>query len=142
MMNSFQVDLIRDNFKALAPRGEELMEQFFSRLFAKQPMLRGLFPKHPEQVGRDVLAALGVVVKNLNRLEIIDHVLASLGAKNLRVGVEPQHYGIAREALISSMRDLSDTAWDDELEAAWGELLTIITSVMIRGAGRARVVAA
>ena len=142
MMTAQGLDTIRSSFTALSPHVEGLGERFFARLFAAQPALRALLPRDHWQRSHDLIALLGMVVKNAHRPELIQHALMDFGAKAQRVGIMPQHYGMARRALLDSMKDALGPDWTAEVENDWTEFLNSTMSVVVLGAGRSRARAA
>lgn len=137
-MNNHQIENIRQSFQLLAPRGPELLAKFVSRLGAAAAPVRAMFPAEPADRAQEFLAPCGLVVKNLHRLSAIEYLLTEMGQKHQRRGVLPQHYGVARDALLETLRDATGDGWNDELESDWAEAINCVTSLMIRGAGRAR----
>lgn len=137
-----QIDRIRASFKEISPHADDLTRIFFTRLFTAGPGVRALFPRdaYAEGSGRgqDLIASLGIVVKNLHRLDAIEHLLMDMGARNQRAGAQPQHYGMVRDALINAMRDIQGPTWNETLQSDWSQTLNVVASVMIRGAGHAR----
>ena len=142
MMTAQGNDTIRNSYAALAPHAGVLADRFFARLFAAQPVLRALLPRDHWQRSHDLMALLGLVVKNSNRTDIIQNALMDFGAKAQRAGIMPQQYGLARKALLDSMHDVLGASWTDDNEAEWTELLNTVTSVVVLGAGRSRTRAA
>jgi nitric oxide dioxygenase len=142
MMTLDTMNHVRESYKLLVADGEKLAELFFDKLFAKEPSLRAMLPKDEWMRTRDLLTGLGTLVKNLHRLSAINHVLMDFGAQAQRQGVLPQHYGLARGAMIETMAELMGEQWNDELELDWTETLNTVTSVVLLGAGRARAKAA
>lgn len=142
MMTPDQIDRIRSSFKMVSGRGDELADQFFTRLFANQPLLKALLPRDRWMRSRDFLTGLGLLVKNMHRLDSIEHVLMDFGVRSTRAGATPQHFGLAREALLQSLGDLMGADWTDALENDWSEALNTVSSLVILGAGRSRAKAA
>jgi len=142
MMTAQGFDTIRNTYAALAPHTDVLADRFFARLFAAQPVLRALLPRDHWQRSHDLMALLGMVVTSGNRPEGIQHALMDFGAKAQRAGIMPQQYGLARQALLDSMRDVLGAAWTEEIETDWTDLLNTVTSVVVLGAGRSRARAA
>jgi hemoglobin-like flavoprotein len=142
MMTAQRLDTIRSSFSELSPHAEELGERFFARLFAAQPILRALLPRDHWQRAHDLSALLGLVVKNAARPESIQHELMDFGAKAQRIGIMPQQYGMARQALLDSMREVLGAGWTDDVAEDWTELLNVTASIVVLGAGRARARAA
>ncbi len=141
-MNTTNIQHIRTAFNAAMFRGPDLAEGFFARLFEAQPVIRSLFAPDASQRDRDVLAALSVLVKNLHRLDAIAPLLEDAGARCQRAGVQPHHFGVAREALLGALKDVLGPKWTDDLEADCREALDAAASIMIRAGGRARLRAA
>lgn len=142
MLTSHQLEDLRTSLKMLAPRGEQLATAFFARLFKAHPPLRVLFPTDTMRRNQDLLSALGSLTKNANRLNALEHLLMEFGARNQHSGILPHHYGMARDAMLDAMHETAGDAWTPELEQAWSTVLNVASSVVIRGAGRARAKAA
>lgn len=141
-MNAEQLDHIRDNFRLLAPRGPELFERFVKRVRAASPALGKMFPDEPRDHAQPYLAPCGMVVKNMHRLNAIEYLLLETGARNQMQGMEPFHYGIMRDAMLETLREGMGGEWTRGLHDDWTDAIQIVTSLMIRGAGRARAKAA
>lgn len=142
MFQPDQIDRIRASLKLVSPHADELTRLFLTRLFTAGPAVRALFPRDAATRSQDLIASLGIVVKNLARLESIEHLMTEMGARHHRAGVEPRHYGIVRDALVASLRDISGDEWTQQIERDWLDVLNTAASMMIRGAGRARMAAA
>lgn len=138
MMTNEQIDLVRASYKEMSLRGDELAEQFFTRLLTKQPMLRAILPKDQWQRTHELIGGLGLIVKGLGKIDSIEPMLMEFGARAQRSGVMPQHYGMAREALVETFRHLSGPSWTAEHEESWSGALNTVTSLVLLGAGRAR----
>jgi hemoglobin-like flavoprotein len=142
MMTAQGLETIRSSYSAIAPHADDLADRFFTRLFTIQPVLRALLPRDHWQRSHDLAALLGLVVKNADRPENIQGVLMDFGAKAQRAGIMPQHYGLARQALLDAMSDALGSAWTDDVAADWTDLLNTVASLVVMGAGRARARAA
>ena len=99
---NLDLDTIETTFDLVAPRGEELMDVFYARLFAAAPAVEPLF------AGTDIrrqkamlLSALVLVRKSLRDMDALVPKLRELGARHVAYGARPQHYVIVGEALIA-----------------------------------------
>jgi len=142
MLTPAQIENVRRSFHSLDGRGDELAERFFARLFAAQPILRAILPRDHWQRSRDLFAALSVLIDNLDKLDSIGHPLMDFGAKAQRIGVMPQQYGLARQALLDALRFVLGRDWSEDLDSDWTEALNNAASLAVLGAGRARARAA
>lgn len=149
-----QIDRIRASFKELSAHAEDLTRIFFTRLFTAGPGVRALFPRDVvseslasasgsnahggSDRSQDFIASLGIIIKNLHRLESVEHLLLDMGARAQRAGAQPQHFGMVRDALLSAMRDVLGPSWSPQLQNDWTRMLDVVAAVMVRGAGQAR----
>ena len=136
------MEALETSFDLVAPRGDQLMEIFYARLFAAAPAVRALFPDDMAPQRAKLLAALVLVRKSLRDLDAILPKLHALGARHAGYGAEPAHYGVVAAALIAAMADVAGDAWDPRHEDAWSEALGFIAAVMIEGAEAELAVAA
>lgn len=142
MLTSQQLEELRTSLRTLAPRGEQLATAFFARLFKAHPPLRPLFPIDTMRRNQDLMTALGTLAKNAHRLDALEHMLTEFGARNERSGILPHHYGMARDAMLDAMHETAGGEWTQELDASWSTVLNAASSMILRGAGRARARAA
>jgi hemoglobin-like flavoprotein len=139
---NLNLEALETSFDHIAPRGDELMDVFYARLFAVAPSVKPLF------AGTDLkrqkamlLAALVLLRRSLRDLESVTPALRELGARHVRYGAQTQHYPVVGEVLIASMAEVAGEAWTLEYERAWTEAFTIVAGAMIEGAEAAEVAA-
>lgn len=127
-----QVRLLRESFDLLAPRGELLAERFYERLFDKHPDVQPLFANStPEEQQKKLLAALKLVVANLEKPDKLTSALTGLGQRHQGYGAEPAHYPAVAEALIETMRELAGDAWRKTYARVWKQALDAISTTML-----------
>ena len=134
---------LEESFDLVAPHGDELMDEFYGRLFEAAPAVKPLFGG--TDMGRQkavVLAMLVLVRKSLRDLDAIAPKLRELGARHVAYGAEPEHYPVVAEVLIAAMAAVAGDAWKPEYESAWAGALGVVASVMIEGAEAAALDAA
>jgi nitric oxide dioxygenase len=132
---NLDLDTIETTFDLVAPRGEELMDVFYARLFAAAPAVQPLF------AGTDIrrqkamlLGALVLVRRSLRDMDALLPKLRELGARHVGYGATPEHYIVAGEALIASLAEIAGSAWRPEHQLAWGAALAVIAQAMLAGA--------
>jgi hemoglobin-like flavoprotein len=137
------LDALETSFDLVAPRGEELMEIFYARLFAVAPSVQPLF------AGSDIkrqqamlLSALVLLRKSLRDLDRVVPTLKNLGARHVAYGAEPEHYPVVGEVLIGAMATVAGEAWEPRYAEAWGEAFGVVAGAMLEGAAEAQLAAA
>jgi hemoglobin-like flavoprotein len=132
------LEALEESFDAVAPRGDELMDEFYGRLFAAAPAVKPLFAGTDMRRQKAMLlSALVLVRKSLRDLDAIVPKLRQLGARHVAYGAQPEHYPVVAEVLIASMAAVAGPAWKREYEQAWGDALGVVAAVMIEGAEEA-----
>ena len=137
------LETLETSFDLIAPRGDELMDVFYARLFAAAPAVEPLFASTDlKRQKAMLLSALVLVRKSLRNFDALVPTLRRLGACHVAYGARPEHYPLVREVLLASMAEVAGPAWRPEYERAWGEAYGVVAEVMIAGATAAELEAA
>jgi len=140
---TLDLEALETSFDLVAPRGDELMDVFYARLFEAAPSVKPLFATtdlhRPKTM---LLGALVLLRKSLRDLEVIVPKLRDLGARHVAYGAQPEHYPVVGSVLIASMAEIAGEAWTPQHEQAWSEAFGIVAAAMLDGAERARLEAA
>ena len=132
-MDNATIERLESSFKLLAPRGEELVDQFYARLFAENPSVRPMFPKSLADQKKKFLASLVLVMENIRNPEKLAEPLKKMGGRHEGFGTKPEHYPIVRDVLVYVMSELAGNHWNDQLTEDWTGALNFVASVMIEG---------
>jgi len=140
---NLDLQALETSFDLVAPRGDDLMDEFYGRLFEAAPAVKPLFADTdlPRQKAM-LLGTLVLLRKSLRDLDAIVPKLRELGARHVAYGAQPEHYPVVGEVLIAAMASVAGDAWQPEHERAWGEAFAIVAGAMIEGASTANLKAA
>ena len=134
---------LETSFDLVAPRGEELMDEFYARLFEAAPAVMPLFAATDMQNQKAMLlGALVLLRKSLRDLDAIVPTLRKLGARHVEYGASPDHYPVVGEALIGAMAAMAGSGWSSTHESAWREAFAVVAGAMLEGASAATLKAA
>ncbi len=128
---------IRTSFAQLSRRAPQLIDLFYSRLFAARPGIRALFPENMTSQRVHMVAALTLIAENAGQLETLAGPLMQLGERHVKYGVRAEHYPLVRDALVEAMAIASGPEWTDELATDWRIALDCVAGFMVKGAERA-----
>ena len=136
MSSTHQSRLQRD-FDQLGHRTDEFAKTFYVHLFADAPDLRSLF-EGVEMIsqGQMLFQALGLVVNGLDQIDELTPVLENLGYRHIEYGVEKEHYPLAVNAVIATLRDFLGGEFSETNEQDWREAWNLVTGSMIAGIDR------
>jgi hemoglobin-like flavoprotein len=137
---TLELNTLETSFDLIAPRGEELVDVFYSRLFDAAPSVEPLFAHTDLRKQKSMLLATLVLLrKSLRDLEAITPKLRELGARHVAYGALPEHYPVVAEVMLDSMAEIADEAWTPEIAAAWAGALGLVAAAMLEGAEEAQV---
>jgi nitric oxide dioxygenase len=134
---ALDVAALETSLDLVTPRGAQLMDEFYTRLFAAEPSVRALFSEDLSEQKRKFLATLVLLRWSLRDLEALAPQLRGLGARHASFGARPEHYSLVSQALIDAMSALAGEAFTDHHERAWRAVLTTIAGLMLDGAAAA-----
>jgi hemoglobin-like flavoprotein len=134
---TLDINNLEKSFDMIAPRGAEVVDDAYARIFAVAPALRELFPVDMTRHKRSVLAILILVRRSLRDVDRLMAKLRALGARHVAYRARPEHYDVAVAALVDAMAFVAGDEWTLEYQRAWTAALKAVTEAMIQGAEQA-----
>ena len=135
---SLNLEALETSFDLVAPRGDELMDVFYARLFAAAPAVKPLFAGTDLKKQKTMLLGTLVLLrKSLRDLDAIVPKLRELGARHVAYGARPEHYPVVGEVLIGAMAQVAGDAWEPRFADAWAVAIGIVAGAMLEGAAEA-----
>lgn len=119
---------------AMASTNVSLVLDFYARLFAAAPRVRGLFPEDIVAQAEKLEQTLDMAVAALPEPGHLVVPLRTLGAQHARLGVRQEHYALVADVLIATLAEAYCGRWTDDHEAAWRALLGFVSETMMDGA--------
>ena len=133
-MTPQQVALVRQSFAKVVPIREQAAALFYDRLFTVDPSTRPLFGGDMKSQGAALMAAIGAVVKSLDRIEIMLDEIRALARRHDRYGVREEHYASVGDALLWTLEQGLGSDFTPEVREAWTTAYGILSSTMIAAA--------
>lgn len=127
------INSLEESFDLIAPHGDDVVEDFYNRIFTAAPQLRDLFPDDMTHHRTMVLATLVLVRKSLRDFDGIVPTLRALGARHLNYGSEREHFDVAGPLLIEAMAHVAGNAWRPSYTAAWADAWSALVEQMFIG---------
>jgi hemoglobin-like flavoprotein len=118
-MTPQQIALIQESWRKVLPISDTAAELFYSRLFVLDPSLRRLFKGELKQQGRKLMAMLNTVVYGLSDFGRLAPAVKELGRRHDGYGVQPAQYHTVGEALLWTLKQGLQDAFDEDTELAW-----------------------
>ncbi len=129
-MNASEIEIVKQTFEKAAGLGDKVAEIFYQELFAIDPSLRSMFKGEMNEQGRKLLAALTMVVRNLEKTDVIVPVAEKLAIKHLDYGVTARHYTFVGNALLRTLKKGLGPDFTPEVRQAWISAYQLLADVM------------
>jgi hemoglobin-like flavoprotein len=134
---ALDIATLERSFDLIAPRGQELVDRFYHRLFETAPATKPLFDRVDLDTQKSSLLAILITLReSLRDLSLIAPDLEELGARHVDYGARPEHYPVVGSVLLETMAEMGGSAWKPEYSAAWAEAYHVVQDVMLKGAER------
>ena len=95
------IERLKASYASVTATPRQLAARFYQELFAVAPGLRPLFPGDLTNLQGHFEAAIALVVRNLDEMEVLRPALRDLGAQHVHWGARPEDYETARDALVA-----------------------------------------
>lgn len=127
-------DIIRSDFKEMAPDFKVIIIKFYERLFEVNPEYRKIFKNDIDAQANKFIHMLGLGVRGLDNEAELAPALKFLGKNHRSYGVSEEDYPVVRDALLYSFRNYLGDRFTPESEESWKEFYDHISGIMIEGA--------
>lgn len=126
-----QIALVRGSFAAMVPIRETAATLFYARLFELAPEVRPLFPRDLMAQGAKLMAALTLVVRDLDRIEAIRTEIEALALRHVGYGAIEAHYAAVGEALVWALEQGLGESFSNDAREAWRAAYALLSGAMI-----------
>lgn len=133
-MNDADVKLVQQSFEKLVPIADQVGPLFYAQLFARSPELRPMFAADIAPQAKKLTQMLAVVVKNLDKLDIVMPAVVGLARRHNGYGVVDAHYGMVGTALLATLERGLGEAFTPEVKRAWTAAYTALAGAMMAAA--------
>ena len=135
-MTPESITLVRESWRTIQPRGSEVAEHFYERLFELDPTIAALLAAADiEQRRRDFVATLTWVVTSLDAPELLVPAVAALGRRHASHAVSERSYDAVGEALLWTLSRAQGAEFSEGVRRAWAEGCTLVACVIKRASG-------
>jgi hemoglobin-like flavoprotein len=129
--------LVRESWRQVEPRAQELAQLFYERLFELDPATQRLFASTDmEAQGRKFWQMVAEIVRVLDEPDELVSQTAALGRRHLGYGVTDDQYELVGAALLWTLEQALGSAFSREVGDAWSEAYLMVATVMRRSAAR------
>lgn len=123
--------LLQASLGLVAPVADQLIVDFYDKLFADYPQVRPMFPAVMDAQREKLLKAVIALVTHYDNPEALMPALTSMGRNHVKYGAEQAHYGAVGTTLLAVLEKYAGDAWTPELAGAWERAYTFAAGAMM-----------
>ena len=129
--------LVRESWAHTAPRRDELVAAFYSRLFDANPELQRLFGHVDMTEQRKKFATMmNDIVRVIDAPELLVSEIAASGRRHVSYGVRDRDYEDVGAALLWAFAYVLGPEFTPDVQSAWRDAYALLSAVMRRAAER------
>jgi hemoglobin-like flavoprotein len=113
------MDLIRNDWNALAGRRTAFTQRFYERLFERHPHYREMFPESMDAQTERMVEMLSGVVRFADHANLVRPYLEEVGHAHRRTGIGHEDVQNFTDTFIETLGEICDDAWDARHADAW-----------------------
>ncbi|SOE01410.1 globin family protein [Caenispirillum bisanense] len=133
-MTPSQIALVRETFAQVVPMRDQAAALFYGRLFELEPNVRPLFRADLAVQGQKLIASIAMVVRELDRLDVILTDVKAMARRHVTYGVQERHYAVVGDALLWTLEKGLGAAFTAEVREAWTAAYGTLAGAMIAAA--------
>jgi nitric oxide dioxygenase len=126
-----QIALVERTLEAIRPVFDDMVADFYRRLFAADPSVVPMFTTEPAVQRAKLAAELDQVMRSIRHHEAFLARAGVLGRQHQAYGVRPRHYATARVALMAALAGALGEQWTEPVAAAWSAAYDLTTEAML-----------
>lgn len=119
IMSEAEISALETTFAVVSTRGKKFARRFFSRLFGQYPLARNIFPKDMTAEHQGLLSAMGLLVRSVRALPVIEPVFKEFGQRHEAAGLTPEQSEVICGLFLDTIAETVGTAWTPAASAAW-----------------------
>jgi hemoglobin-like flavoprotein len=119
--HSVNMDLIRQDWEALAGKRMQFTHAFYENLFEQYPQYRALFPEALDSQMERMVEMFSSIVRFADHVDLIRPYLVNVGYSHRSMGIGADDVSNFIKVFVDSLAEFRAPTWNDEHAAAWNE---------------------
>jgi len=132
MVSEKHKEIVKHSFPKVVVASLQYGSYHYEKFFELVPQAKPLFKNTSiDKQGQMLVAAIGKIVKSLDKPEELEKELITLAKTHISYGLEPEYFVFFGIAFIAMLEKSFGEEWNKELEEAWKAVYKGISEIMI-----------
>ncbi|MDX1904104.1 MAG: globin domain-containing protein [Thermonemataceae bacterium] len=132
MVSDEHKDTVKHSFPRVVVASLQYGSYHYEKFFELVPEAKPLFKNtSAEKQGQMLVAAIGKIVKSLDKPKELEQELITLAKSHINYGLKPEYFAFFGVAFIAMLKKSFGNDWNSALEDAWEALYERISKIMM-----------
>lgn len=131
-LSSETIALIKETIPLVSQEAENVTTRMYEILFSKYPETKPLFANASSDQHKKLAGAIAAFAGNVDNLSVLGNAVEKMAQSHVMTNVQPKHYPMVADALITAMGDVLGEAFTDARKNAWIESYTFLAGILMQ----------
>lgn len=125
------IDTVKATVPVLQEHGLAITSRMYDVLFEKYPETQSMFGNAPKDQPQILATAVGAYAANIDNLGALTEAVKRMSVAHVNKGVEPDHYTMVGDAILTAMKDVLGDAATPQILDAWKDAYFFLANLLI-----------
>lgn len=134
MLSPTTIQIIKSITPAVAENAENITNDFYKRMFEKNPEVKAFFNEAHQHAGSQQKALAAAVAAYFTHIEnpaVLLPAIEVIAQKHCSLQIKPEHYPIVGDNLLAAIKEVFGDVANDEVLTAVGEAYQALADILI-----------
>lgn len=131
-LSSETIAIIKEAVPLINQEAENVTTRMYEILFSKYPETKALFANATSDQHKKLAGAIGAFAGNVDNLGVLGGAVEKMAQSHVMTSVQPTHYPMVADALITAMGDVLGEAFTEVRKNAWVEAYTFLAGILMQ----------
>lgn len=124
-------EIIKSTIPFIKDNKDDITKNMYKILFEKYPQTKELFKNANDDQPKKLANAIYAYANNLDKLDTLTKGIETMVSVHVKTNIQPEHYPMVQDALLSSIKQTLGDACTDEIVKAWSDAYEFLANILI-----------
>lgn len=126
------IAIIKETVPLVGKEAENVTTRMYEILFSKYPETKPMFDNAAKDQHKKLAGAIAAFAGNIDNLGVLGAAVEKMAQSHVMTQVQPIHYPMVADALITAMGDVLGEAFTEARKNAWVEAYTFLANILMQ----------
>lgn len=126
------ITIVKSSTPLIGARAEDVTTKMYEILFSRYPETKPLFSNAPSEQHKKLAGAIAAFASNIDNLAVLGNAVEKMAQSHVDTNVQPHHYPMVADALITAMGDVLGDDFNQETKEAWVQAYGFLANILMK----------